>query len=236
MSLIIPAYNEEKYIGNCLSHVLNNSEGLFLEIIVIDNASNDNTGLIAQSFPTVRIVREEQKGLTHARQRGFLEAKGDILAFVDADTQMQLGWAKKILYEFASDPKITCVSGPYIYYDTSWLQQFITKWFYWRLLAMPIYFFLGYMAVGGNFAIKRDVVEKMGGFDTTIEFYGEDTNLARRAHQFGKVKFLLSLLMPTSARRLEGEGVMNTAVVYILNFLSEVVRKKPYSKTYNDIR
>lgn len=236
ISLIIPAYNEEKYITDCLIHVLKNSGDKFLEVLVIDNASTDMTSAIAARYDNVRIVREDKKGLTSARQRGFLAARGDILAFVDADTLMPSGWAEKVTGAFEEDSSLCCLSGPYIYYDSPKFQQFLAKWFYWRLLAMPIYFFLGYMAVGGNFAIKKSVVEKMGGFDTSIEFYGEDTDIARRAHKFGKVKFMLSLAMPTSARRLSDEGFIKTAVTYVLNFLSEVILKKPYSEGHKDIR
>ena len=236
ISLIIPAYNEEKYIGECLTHALENADGKFLEIIVIDNASNDNTNVVASGFPGVRVVREEKKGVTRARQRGFLEAKGEVLAFVDADTRMPEGWARTVAEEFGKNMSLACLSGPYIYHDTPQHKQFLAKWFYWRLLAMPSYLVIGYMAVGGNFAIRRDVVEKMGGFDTRIEFYGEDTNTARRAREFGKVKFMLSLAMPTSGRRLESEGFFKVAIIYMLNFLSEAFLKRPYSHSYKDIR
>ena len=203
---------------------------------MIDNASTDNTAAVASRFPGVRVVREEKKGVTRARQRGFLEAKGEVLAFVDADTRMPGVWARTVAEEFTADKALTCLSGPYIYHDTPKHEQFLAKWFYWRLLAMPSYFFLGYMAVGGNFAIKKDIVKQMGGFDTTIEFYGEDTNTARRAHQFGKVKFMLRLAMPTSGRRLTNEGFFKTAIVYMVNFLSEALLKRPYSNSYKDIR
>ena len=63
ITLIIPAYNEEKYIGACLDSVIENSRGRFIEIIVIDNASTDRTAEIAQQRPGVRIVREHQKGI-----------------------------------------------------------------------------------------------------------------------------------------------------------------------------
>jgi len=236
ISLVIPAYNEEKYIGDCLLYALKNGNGKFLEIIVIDNASTDNTKEVAERFEGVRVVREDKKGLTAARQRGFLEAKGDVLAFVDADTQMPESWATRVATEFTTADNLACLSGPYVYHDTSRLQRFVAKWFYWRLLAMPMYFFLGYMAVGGNFAIKRNVIERMGGFDTSIEFYGEDTNIARRAHEFGKVKFTLSLAMPTSGRRMASQGVIKTATIYVLNFLSEVTLKRPATREYTDIR
>jgi glycosyltransferase involved in cell wall biosynthesis len=58
ISLIIPAYNEEKYISTCLDYAIKNSNGKLLEIIVVDNASTDNTKKIASNYPNVRVVYE----------------------------------------------------------------------------------------------------------------------------------------------------------------------------------
>ena len=235
ISLVIPAYNEEKYIGECLDHVLRNSDGVFHEIIVIDNASSDRTGEIASGFPGVRVVRETNKGLTWARQRGYLEATGDVLAYIDADTHMPPGWARRVQATFRKSADTVCFSGPYVYYDSSPLQKFFVS-LYWDLLGMPMYFMLGYLVVGGNFAIRKETLDSMQGFDTTITFYGEDTNIARRAHEFGTVQFSQKLKMYTSARRLHGQGVLNTAFTYMANFLSEAFRRKPATTSYQDIR
>ncbi|MBI2023873.1 glycosyltransferase [Candidatus Giovannonibacteria bacterium] len=233
ISLIIPAHNEEGYLENCLEGAIRNMEDLF-EIIVVDNASTDKTAEVARKFPGVKVVHEASKGLTKARQRGFLEARGEILAYVDADTKMPLGWAKRVREMFEKDSKIVCVSGPYKYYDLSAIGNFLV-WFYWHL-GMIAYFFTGYMVVGGNFAARKDALQKIGGFDLNVSFYGEDTNIARRLHKVGKVKFKKSLFIPTSARRFHGEGIIVTAARYILNFGSEVLIKRPLTKKYRDIR
>ena len=57
ISLIIPAYNEEKYIGQCLDSAIKNSNGKFFEVIVVDNASKDNTSKIASSYPNVKVEK-----------------------------------------------------------------------------------------------------------------------------------------------------------------------------------
>ena len=235
ISLVIPAYNEENYIADCLSHAIESSRGRFFEIIVIDNASTDRTREIAEAISGVRVVREEKKGITKARQRGLDEARGDIIAFIDADTRMPLGWYEAISEEFTKDPRLACLSGPYLYFDIPLFQQFLVK-LYWYLLAMPAYIMIGYMSVGGNFAIRRDVLLSMGGFDTTIAFYGEDTNTARRAHQYGKVKFSPRFVMQTSGRRLSGQGAFTTMILYVTNFLSEVLFHRSVTKEYKDIR
>ncbi|MES2409501.1 MAG: glycosyltransferase family A protein [Patescibacteria group bacterium] len=237
VSLVVPAYNEEKYIGKCLQAVID-SGAKFFEIIVIDNASKDRTGEIARGFTAhgVRVVREENKGLTMARQRGYIESKGEIIANIDADTLMPHGWYEKIQNIFKKRDDIVCVSGPYIYFDISKLKQFLIKYFYWYLVALPMYYLVGYMVVGGNFAIRRSVLDKMEGFDTRISFYGEDTNIARRASKFGRVLFIPNFTILTSGRRFEKQGFTVTGLLYMKNFLSEAFLSKPATKVYKDCR
>jgi len=239
LSIIIPAYNEEKFISDCLEYVRTDihrcSPPDLIEVLVIDNASTDNTAEIARSFPGVRVVHEPLKGLTRARQRALSEANGDILAFVDADTRMPPWWIMRVLKSLDADRRIVCVSGPYIYYDATILSRILIR-LYWILLAMPTYWITRYMVVGGNFAARKTALTEIGGFDTKIEFYGEDTNIARRLSAVGKVKFSMRLPMPTSSRRLHAEGLWGTALKYVANFLSEVVLKRPVTRSYRDIR
>lgn len=235
ISLVIPAYNEEKYIRDCLEHVSMYGKGFFSEIIVVDNASTDKTAEIAKSFPEVHVVKEERKGTSAARQCGFETATGDIIAFIDADTRMPKEWPGKVIESFANHPQIVSVSGPYVYYDMNKWQKFWV-WVYWHILAVPLYWIIGYMIVGGNFAIRRDTLIKMNGFDTSIEFYGDDTNVARRASKFGKVLFTSSLVMITSGRRVIQGGLLKFTGIYGSNFFSEVLVKRPIMRHYDDIR
>ncbi|MFM2485984.1 glycosyltransferase [Celerinatantimonas yamalensis] len=239
LSLIIPAYNEERYLAQCLTYACAEMAkyahlGLF-EIIVIDNASTDRTAEVASTFAGVRVVYEPNKGLTCARQRGLEEAQGEILAFIDADTRMPSGWVPRVLDAYAADNNLTCISGPYRYYDLPIVQRWLVK-AYWSMLARPTYWFTRYMAVGGNFAASKAALLAIGGFDTSIAFYGEDTDIARRLHKKGRVLFDMKLVMETSARRLREEGFLATAAHYVANFVSEVIRKKPSTTEYRDIR
>ena len=234
ISLIIPAYNEEKYLPDCLESVHAHGAGLF-EIIVVNNASTDGTVHVAQSFPGVRVVTENAKGLTKARQCGLREAKGDILAYIDADTKMPAGWVEPIERAFAGNERFVCVSGPYIYYDLPFTKKHLVR-LWWLILAYPTYLVSRFMVVGGNFAAKKSALLAIGGFDTTISFYGEDTDIARRLHNVGKVKFMPSFFMYTSARRLAGDGFFMTAARYFANYLSIAILKRPVTGEYRDIR
>ena len=235
ISLIICAYNEEKYIGDCLDYAIKNSAGKFFEIIVVDNRSTDRTKEVALKRNSVKVVREENKGLTYARQRGFLTATGDILAYIDADTRMPLCWYEKIVSEFNKNPNLACLSGPALYHDIPVWQK-ILVWCYWYIIAFPMYFLVGYMVMGANFVIKKEILQKMNGFDTSIKFYGEDTNLARRASKFGKVKFSTNFVIYFSGRRMSGQGLWYTGFEYVKNFLSEVFLHHPATTNYKDFR
>lgn len=239
LSLIIPAYNEELYIASCLQCALKElaaqPDPAQIEVIVVNNASTDLTVPIASAFEHVRVVDEPVKGLTHARQKGLETASGDILAFIDADTRMPAGWLNRVLTAYEQNSGLVCLSGPYFYYDLPGIKGFLVK-LYWLLLAKPTYWCTRYMAVGGNFAASQQALRRIGGFDKSIAFYGEDTNIARRLAAEGEVRFDMGMVMATSARRLRAEGFVTTAIRYVINFLSEAVLKKPATTAYRDIR
>ncbi len=236
LSVVIPAYNEEKYIGACLEELITQAGDDIFEIIVVDNASTDKTSTIAKKYKGVKVVHEKRKGLTRARQAGLMAAKGDLVAYIDADTHVKPGWFHRVLREFEKNPRLVCLSAPYNLYDVSkWKRVLVWSW--WNFLAYPTYkLLMQYMILGANFVAKRSVLLKIGGFDQNIEFYGEDTDIARRLHKIGKVKFLRRSLVDSSGRRIEAEGVLRTAAKYGFNFVSEVVRHKPLHQQYKDHR
>lgn len=235
ISLIIPAYNEEKYLGGCLDAALKHSGGHFYEIIVVDNNSTDRTREVAGQYPGVKVVFESQKGLTRARQRGLEEATGDLLAYIDADTRIPPGWFQIITDFFATRPAAVCLSGPYRYYDGSRRQNAILHAL-WRIYGPIAYRLVGYMVLGGNFVAKRRALIDMGGFDRRIEFYGEDTDIARRLHRLGRVVFRLDFFIYSSSRRFMAEGIWKSNFVYTMNFIWEVFFHRPFTKQYKDIR
>ena len=242
ISFVIPAFNEARNIRVCLSSFLRELEGdpFPSEIIVVNNASTDGTGEIAGQFPGVIVVNEPRKGLVMARQAGFLRATGALVANVDADTMLTPGWIQLVRREFAKDPELVCLSGPFIYYDLSLWKRGVARLFY--ILAFGAYlgtkFILrvGSMAQGGNFVVRRIALEQIGGFDVRIDFFGEDTDIARRLSKVGNVKFTFSLPIYSSGRRLAREGLMRTGFLYILNYLWVSFSGQPRTKTSTDVR
>jgi len=98
ISVVIPVFNEEKYIDTCLSSIFNQTV-LPDEIIVVDNNSTDNTTEIAKKF-AVKIIPEGRQGMTYARNTGFDKATGDIIARTDADSIVPHDWIERIKNDF----------------------------------------------------------------------------------------------------------------------------------------
>ena len=206
------------------------------EIIVVDNGSTDETMATAKKYRGVTVLRELQKGPSHARQRGFMEAKGDHIAFIDADTRVPAGWIDTIKKEFARDPDLVCLSGPFRYYDLAPFQKFLAE-LLWGITAAPTYWLTGFMALFANCVVKREALAKIGGLDTTIAFYGDDTSLAWRLSKVGKVKFLMNFYLFGSGRRLAHEGLIKTFSLYGISYLSMAFfHKTPMKKGYTEIR
>jgi glycosyltransferase involved in cell wall biosynthesis len=237
LSFVIPAHNEAQYIGQCLDSILktlreNHEEA---EVLVINNASTDNTKDIAARYPGVRVVDEPEKGLTKARQKGLRAARGELLAYIDADTQVPPAWLGILKREFSRRKDLVCLSGPYKYYDLPKFQKFLAE-FGWKIFAPPTYHAVGYMVLGGNFVAKKDALIKAGGFDANIKFYGEDTDIARRLSAVGKVLFLMEFFIYTSGRRLKGQGLFKIYITYAMNFLWQVIFHRTFTHEYKDIR
>jgi glycosyltransferase involved in cell wall biosynthesis len=246
LSFVIPAYNEEHYLPACLESILAQSGDLGdqVEIIVVNNASSDRTREVALSYPGVTVVDEVRKGLPFARQAGFAASRGELIANVDSDSRLTPGWVKQVLETFAEFERkgksLVALSGPVVYYDLTASERVSVQLFY--LLAFVLYAMnryvlrAGSMVQGGNFVLRRDELASIGGFNTSIAFYGEDTDIARRLNRVGKVVFTFQLKMFSSARRLKKEGMFTIGVRYTMNYLWTTFRKKPFTEEYIDIR
>lgn len=242
LSIIIPAYNEEYYISDCLDSIFAQTAGAACdtEIIVVDNASTDRTAEIVRRYPKARLVHEPQKGVVRARQAGYLAATGDIIANIDADTRLTSGWIAKVAAAFGNDDKLVGLSGPAHFYDLSRKTKImIDLVYYFVFFSYFINRFVlrkGSVVQGANLAIRRSALQSIGGYDTTIDFYGDDTDIARRLHKVGKVRYTYKIPVMTSGRRIAKEGVSRTLWHYGINYLWVMTMKRPFTTTSTDIR
>ena len=114
ISFIIPAYNEAKNIEATITSI-QMACPMVHEIIVVDNGSTDDTRGVAERAGA-KVYYEKEKGVTRARQAGFLASKYDLVAFIDADCIVPVGWLPWVLLAL-KDPRVVAVSGPVIYLD-----------------------------------------------------------------------------------------------------------------------
>jgi len=240
ISVIVCAYNEAAVLPACLHSLLAQTRPAD-EIIVVNNASTDGTRAAAQVVPGVRVTDEPTKGLVMAREAGRRLAEGDLIAYLDADCRAPLRWLECIERRFHTYPAVVGVTGPYRFYDWDWTGRGLVR-AYDVLVAPPTHFLvhwalgIGAVFYGGNFAVRRDVLDRIGGFDTSIEFHGEDTNLGRRLTPHGAIQIAHDCWLWTSARRYRAMGKGAVFGLYVRNFWSEILRHRPSDDHHFDVR
>ncbi len=234
ISVVIPAYNEERYIGECIESILEHAPEELVEIIVVCNACTDRTAEVAARYPRTNVVHEMRKGTGYARQKGFEEARGDVLAYLDADSRVHARWFPVLRKTFRDHPGSIALTGPAFYHDLpSWQGRAINV-LWWNSLAYPLAYCRFNILIGGNFAVRRSALQSIGGFDTTIPFFGDDTNLACRLGQVGRIRFVPSFFNYSSARRLQQEGLLRTGAAYAMNYVSQTVSGRSVISRYGE--
>ncbi len=240
ISVVVCAYNEANWIPACLHSLLAQSRPAD-EVIVVDNASTDGTSDCAGAIG-VRVVVEPGRGLVRARARGLAASNGDVIAYVDADCRVPFDWIARIERRFGRrGDDLAAVTGPYRYYDWDAAGPLLIG-VYDTVVAPPTQFLvhdllgIGSILYGGNFAVRRSALDRIGGFDTSIEFHGEDTNLGRRLAAVGSVELRRDCWVYTSARRFRAMGTRRVVGLYVRNFVSEIVHHRPRDTTHVDIR
>jgi peptidoglycan/xylan/chitin deacetylase (PgdA/CDA1 family)/GT2 family glycosyltransferase len=223
VSVVIPAYNEENYLLSCLESIRKQDYAGEYEVIVVDNASTDNTAKIALDWGA-KVVYESKRSPACARQKGAEVATGEIIAFIDADTQAPADWLSTFVSRFVREPETVVISGPYAYCDagkftriTSYIGNFIS------IIIDQLFrkaFDKGGTIWGCNFAVRRSAFWEVGGFDTSIKFYGEEYELSLRLKRAGKGDIMPRLFVLTSARRLKRIGVVNQYWNWIVDYFS----------------
>ncbi|MFL6183180.1 MAG: glycosyltransferase family 2 protein, partial [Actinomycetes bacterium] len=167
VSVIIPSYNHAHYLGQAIGSVLSQSYRNF-EIIVVDDGSTDETSEVASRYERVRIVRQENRGLSGARNRGLREAKGEYVVFLDADDKLLPGALEAGLRCFEAHPECAFVSGTSrpIAEDGALLSQrsdtVVEGDHYLKLLRR------NYIGMHATVMYRRSVFDDVGGFDVTL--------------------------------------------------------------------
>jgi len=232
-SVIIPARNEQAYIASCIESVRKQSETPY-EIIVVDNGSSDGTAEIAEDLGC-RVVHEEKKGISYARNRGSQEAKGDVLYFLDADGILSEKWISQAnsVLEKRSDAGV--VVGLNVFAHEKLLKRLwyntYTLGAYTGLVLSNLLLKKPYL-VGNNMAIRKDVFLQLNGFES---FTAEDMWMSRKLWQEKNIKVVFNprMLVYYSSRGFDKAGYIKTIAFWIKASLMKIPQENYDFKNKN---
>ena len=178
ISVVIPAYNEENYLGPTLASAKAAAVTYAgpVEIIVVDNNSTDGTGELARSLGAT-VVFEAENQIARARNAGAAVASGDCLVFLDADTRIEGDVFDKVAANLATGKIVG--GGAWVEPDSRGMGRLFFKYLVNFMLS------LANVTVGPFLYCERETFRKAGGFDE--EFYAaEEFVLARRMKAEGR--------------------------------------------------
>lgn len=221
VSVVIPAYNEEKYIGTLLKNLLKQTIAPD-EVIVVDNNSTDKTVEIAKKYKT-KIVHERRQGITYSRNTGFDSAKYDLIIRLDADTIPPRDYIERVKNIFQTED-VVAVSGNIKFYGLP--SMLPTFWIEFPFTRSAKFMLSHDTLMGPNLAITKDVWKKV---KNTLcahkENIHEDIDLSIHLAKFGKIKFDPKLCVQASSRRIKHDPY-SFFVEYSMMTLRTVLKHK----------
>lgn len=202
LSIIIPAYNEQDHIKDCLDAIATQTIRPD-EVIVVDNASTDATAKIAKSYPFVRLIHEPRRGIAYARDAGFNAASSTYLGRIDADTVVPTDWVQQIheFYAVKANRSVALTGGatfrnvpaPRL---AGWAQKQLAFRMSWLALGHHILW-------GSNMAVPSKSWTKVKGEVCHAPVIHEDIDLAIHLHRRGvKIVYKPKLQVNAALKRI----------------------------------
>ncbi|MFH1224387.1 MAG: glycosyltransferase [Candidatus Diapherotrites archaeon] len=232
VSVVIGALNEENYIGAALESARVQKTKHKIELVVGDGYSEDKTVAIAKKLGA-KVALERNRSAAWERQAGAKIAKGDVIAFTDADAVLPPDWVENIAREFEKNKNLAMVYGPVCFSDARRHERVASK--------IAISFFLRAMSlfgmhnpIGSNMAVRRQWFEEAGGLNTAL-VTAEDLDLAKRMGKKGKVKYCAAVVANVSARRVKKWGYGRYILFHLINGLRFQFRGKAV-ESYEPVR
>jgi glycosyltransferase involved in cell wall biosynthesis len=230
VSIIIPSFNEAKYLEACLRTIKAQKTAKSYEIILGDGHSSDRTAEIARNFGA-RIVLEDYHTPAGGRHMGALAAKGKILVFANADVEVQPGWLDGMLEPF-DNPSVVWAMGRIAPLNGTGFER-LGGWF--------INLFVRTLTPNGipycysdNMAVRADAYRKSGGF-LPKHVTSEDTHLAMKLMKIGKYAYATRGEAHLSMRRVRKWGYCKFILFNTKNFFLSFLFSKQ-ATDYEPIR
>lgn len=214
VSIIVPTYNEEKYLRRALKGLLSQKTDFGYEVIVSDGHSTDSTVKIAEEMGA-KIVFEPKRTISAGRQTGFMSAKGKILVSSSGDVYVTPDWLAKLVAPIRKGHYVA-TAGPVVPKDGNLLEHAFAKG-----LLTPVARGLSRVGIpyvaADNMAVRADIFRRVGGFDTDM-VTAEDTYLVTKAIKYGKFKYVKDAPVYISMRRVREWGYSKYLLYHGSNF------------------
>lgn len=178
LSVVVPCFNEEGYIGSCIASLREALQDIRHEIIVLDNGSTDQTAAIAQQFSGVAVHSIVRATIGCARNIGVCWSSANLIAFIDADVVVTRGWGDAITSWIQGGAGTGTFIGGATYAIRDRASIIERAWF--MTLSMVPAKYLN----GGNIVVSRQAFDRIGGFDQFLQT-GEDFDFCQRAEACG---------------------------------------------------
>jgi glycosyltransferase involved in cell wall biosynthesis len=219
ISVVIPAYNEQDFLGPCLKTLQYQSTDIEYEVIVVDNNSSDNTAKVAEEYGA-RVVYQPIQGVCAARQAGTEAAKGEIVISTDADATFHPDYLTNVMKKFAERPDASAIAGTPFYVDAPlWIFIYKPPLFAFSWIVYKITGSAGYISAC-NTAFKK---KYWTGYNTALTQGGDEFGLLKQLKPKGHVVLDLNNPVNTSSRRLQRGFLYNFFVTlltyYVLDYL-----------------
>jgi len=217
LSIIIPTYNEERFLPLLLESIKKQDYHEY-EIIVADANSKDNTRKIARNYGC-QVVKG---GLpAKGRNNGARYARGDILLFLDADIILPQGFIRKNLDVFKKKNLVAAA----VWAKPLSISVFDKALFFIANSCQNIIILFRPVASGWCILVKKSVFKKVGGFDEKL-LVGEDYDLVNRTRKYGKFAMIKKKHVYVSVRRFEKEGRLKFVLKILKTTFFDIIGKK----------
>jgi GT2 family glycosyltransferase len=197
VSIVIPIYGQIRFTLHCLKSIASNLPKCSFEIILVNDASKDNSKVILKHIKNIRVFNNSSnRGFIYSCNFGAKKAKGSFIYFLNNDTEVTKGWLDNLLQTFNDFPKVGLV-GSKLIYSKFLLQEaggIIWKdgsaWNFGRYQNpnLPIFNYareVDYCS-GASIMVPKNIFNKIKGFDTLFSpAYCEDSDLALRLRSMG---------------------------------------------------
>ncbi len=220
VSVVIPTYNHAHFLGEAIESAQAQA-GVPTEVIVVDDGSEDDPAAVVRRYPGLRLIRQENSGLSAARNTGWRNATGRFVRFLDADDRLMPNALHTNLQCFAASPRYGFVYGGYRFIGAD--GRVGKRASFVEIGSDPFESFLRGNVIGMHATVmyRRDVLEEAGGFDPRLRAC-EDYDLYLRISRLHPVAFTRDCI----AEYRIHDGNMSRDLPFMLHWALSVLDKQ----------